>query len=268
VEESATMTATPGSPTLYTHYISHFCEKARWALDWHGIPYEEVCWPPGPHIVFLRRLGAPKSTLPLLADGTNLVQGSVEILDWCQARDPGGPRSLVPADAQAAAEARAIEARADEGFGIQVRRLSYAETLPRHAHLFRPALLKCTRPYHQVLGTLVWPITRRLMIRAMKLDPSEAPKSRARVEEELDWLDGLLGDGREYLAGDRFSRADLSVASLLAPFARPPELPRFHDLPLPEALQRDERRWHARPAMHWVRRQYERHRRRSPTQSP
>ena len=29
-------------PQLITFAASHFCEKARWALDWHGIAYEEV----------------------------------------------------------------------------------------------------------------------------------------------------------------------------------------------------------------------------------
>jgi Glutathione S-transferase, C-terminal domain len=56
------------------------------------------------------------------------------------------------------------------------------------------------------------------------LGPGAAAESRARLETELDWLDGKLADGRAYLAGDRFSRADLTVASLLANFARPKEL--------------------------------------------
>jgi glutathione S-transferase-like protein len=42
---------------LITFGISHFCEKARWALDWHGIPYEEIGWPPGwIRLAKLRRL--------------------------------------------------------------------------------------------------------------------------------------------------------------------------------------------------------------------
>ena len=27
--------------------ISQFREKARWALHWHGIYYDKICWPPG-----------------------------------------------------------------------------------------------------------------------------------------------------------------------------------------------------------------------------
>ena len=34
---------------LYTFRISHFSEKARWALDLQGLPYEESTLLPGPH---------------------------------------------------------------------------------------------------------------------------------------------------------------------------------------------------------------------------
>ena len=33
---------TEAKPRLITFAASHFCEKARWALDWFGIAYEET----------------------------------------------------------------------------------------------------------------------------------------------------------------------------------------------------------------------------------
>ena len=53
--------------------------------------------------------------------------------------------------------------------------------------------------------------------------PGAASESRAALESELDWLDAKLSDSRFYLAGEYFSRADLTVASLLAGFASPKE---------------------------------------------
>ena len=41
---------------LYTFNISHFSEKARWALDYEGIPYEERVLLPGPHQLVTRRV--------------------------------------------------------------------------------------------------------------------------------------------------------------------------------------------------------------------
>src|SRR5262249_33509957 len=83
-------------------------------------------------------------------------------------------------------------------------------------------------------------------------------ESRAELEAELDWLDAKLSDGRFYLVGDRFSRADLTVASLLAGFARPEQLSRR--MTPPDALAADIERWRTRPAMRWVIEQYRRHR--------
>ena len=59
------------------------------------------------------------------------------------------------------------------------------------------------------------------MMRMHDITPDAAAESRSILELELDWLEGTLADNRRYLSGDRFSRADITVASLLAFFARP-----------------------------------------------
>ena len=46
---------------LYTFNVSHFAEKARWALDFERIAYEEKVLLPGPHQLVTRRMpGAPR----------------------------------------------------------------------------------------------------------------------------------------------------------------------------------------------------------------
>ena len=104
----------------------------------------------------------------------------------------------------------------------------------------------------------MWPVTRQAMMRAYDIRPGAASESRAELEAELDWLDAKLSDGRFYLVGDRFSRADLTVASLLAGFARPEQLSRR--MTPPDALVADIERWRPRPVMQWVVEQYRRHR--------
>jgi glutathione S-transferase len=76
--------------TFVTFEISHYCEKARWALDWHGIAYEEINWPPGVHIILAKSCGAKQTSLPILLDGRTVIQGSGAIIDWTdqQAQDP------------------------------------------------------------------------------------------------------------------------------------------------------------------------------------
>jgi hypothetical protein len=51
------------------------------------------------------------------------------------------------------------------------------------------------------------------------------------------------------------------VASLLANFARPKELPTEHAMKGPAALAADVNRWGERPVMRWVNAQYRDHRR-------
>jgi len=233
-------------PKLVTFGISHFCEKARWALDWHGIRYDEIGWPPGLHIVLTKRCGAKATTLPIVLDGERVIQGSGAIIDWADQRTQDRARTLTVADALE------IEQRADNVIGVHARRLAYAEMLPRSPHLAKPALFSNTSRSHRLIGNMMWPVSRRVMMRVYDITPDAASESRAKLDAELSWLDSMLADGRTYLAGDRFSRADITVAGLLAPFARPKEMPTYHNMPVPDALVADSERWRDRPVMRWV----------------
>lgn len=247
------------SNQLYTFAISHYCEKARWALDWHRIPFQEVGWPPGLHMRLARNLGLPGSSLPILRAGDTLIQGSDAVIDWAERQAPPESPSLAPTgDGE---QARDIEQRADMRLGVHVRRLFYAEVLPHQSHRVKPWLLANTSPAHRLIGNLTWPVVRRRMIQAMDTRPESAPDSRAKVEAELDWLDERLSQGHGFLAGERFSRVDLTVASLLAPFARPDEADVYGKVSLPPALEADVARWRERPSMRWVRDVYRQYRR-------
>jgi len=240
---------THSKPRLITFGISHFCEKARWGLDWHGIDYEEISWAPGVHQILAKRCGANQTTLPILLDEDSVIQGSGKILDWADVNAKGS-QNLTHEDAQE------IEKRADEIIGPLVRRLAYAETLPRSPHSVKPALFSNTSKANRAIGNMMWPVTRRIMMRRYDITPSAASESRSKLESELDWLDSMLSDGRRYLAGNRFSRADVTIASMLAPFTRPQEMPIYREMTLPKSLEDDCERWRDRPTMQWVRTQY------------
>jgi glutathione S-transferase len=187
-----------------------------------------------------------------------LVEGSRTIINWAESKAQNRDRRLTPA--AGLAEAEASERRADEVIDVHVRRLAYAKMLPRHSHLVKAALFQPAPGWHRLVGGMMWPVTRRLMMRVYDVRPGAAAESKAKLETELDWLDGKLADGRAYLAGDRFSRADITVASLLAAYARPKEMPVYEGLAVPDALA-DTRRWSERPTMRWVIAQYRAHRR-------
>jgi glutathione S-transferase len=246
-------------PRFVTFGISHYCEKARWALDWHGIDYEEINWPPGVHLILAKSCGAKRTSLPILLDGRSVIQGSGAIIDWADQQTHDQARRLTLSDA------REIERRADSVIGVHVRRLAYAELLPRFSELAKPALFGKSSGSHRLAGNAMWPLTRRIMIRMHDITPDAAAESRSILESELDWLDNTLADNRRYLTGDRFSRADITVASLLAFFAPPQEMPTYREMSIPKALLADRERWRDRPVMRWVVAQYQTHRLPKPT---
>ena len=135
--------------------------------------------------------------------------------------------------------------------------LAFAEMLPNYAHFVKPGMferasgLASPRRKYDVAGGGAGHDT-QLRSRAW----GSLQRACSIIDIELDWLDGKLADGRPYLAGERFSRADLAVASALAAFAQPKEMPTFYSMRAPERLAADVYRWGERPTMRWVREQY------------
>ena len=98
------------------------------------------------------------------------------------------------------------------------------------------------------------------MIKSMDLGVEQGLQSRAMIEAELDWLDGLLADGRPYLHGNHWTRADLTAAALLGPIAAPKEHAMTKMAFFPSGVRKAMKDWEQRPAMQFVRRMYSTHR--------
>ncbi len=124
----------------------------------------------------------------------------------------------------------------------------------------RPIFIKGLPLLHKIVVSWRWPLVRKLMIKGMDLGAEQFEDSKRILEGELNWLDGLLSDGRPYLAGERFSRADLAAASLLAPLASPKEHPTYGALNRPPRFAANLAGWEGRPSILWVREIYKEHR--------
>jgi glutathione S-transferase len=207
-----------------------------------GLAYTEERWVVGVHAVRARRI-AKGTTLPILVAGSDVIQGSGLILDWT-----GMPGS-----------APALEQRFEERVGVLVRQFIYAGTLGVVGSGDRDALFDGISAGQALLGRLMWPITRRLMVAGMNARPALLPELEQNITAELDWFEDQLA-GRQYLVGDRFGRADLSAASLLAPLARPSACPLYRNVHTPERLEQVLTRWRDRPSLQWVEEIYSKHR--------
>jgi glutathione S-transferase len=178
-------------------YPSPFSERLRWVLELKGAPYTRRGFQPLADEAEHRRATGIATAPVLLADG-DVIGDSDAAVDWIEARHPAP--ALLPADPTQRAQVRAFEATATE-----------------------------------VLG----PFARLVMIgrmKAMGLQPigdhfatkyGWSPDAEARGARVLG---GLLVDlaraveTRPPLVGDGFTRADLTVASLLIPaIGHPPD---------------------------------------------
>lgn len=238
-------------PVLYVFAISHYCEKARWALDYLGIDYALQHVAPGDHIQVARKLGAPRTSVPYLGANGHVIQGSADIIDWADDATSSKEKRLTP-DANRD-ECLQIEKRIDEIAGVHIRRFYYSEALVEFPNTVRPMFTRDLPMPKKLLISIVWGKIRKLMIARMDLGMEQGQESRDITEGELDWVDELLSDGRKCLVGDEFSRADIAAASLLAPLALPSKHPTYNKMKHPPRMAADVSRWEQRASIRWVR---------------
>lgn len=246
------------TPVLYVFNISHFCEKARWALDHFGIAHEARHVMPGAHRAIAKKLGAKRKSVPFLQTDEGVIAESPAIIDWCEAHNAGKRPSLEGADPAAV---RAIEKRLDDVAGVHVRRFYYSDALLTAPASVRPIFSNGLPLWQRAAVTLGWRKIVPLMIKGLDLGVAQGQESRAILEAELDWLDGLLADGRPYLHGDQWTRADLTAAALLGPLAAPKEHPMVDKVFFPDGVRQTMQQWEQRPALQFVKRMYATHRR-------
>lgn len=246
-------------PKLFVFTISHFCEKARWALDFYGIDYELVPLAPGPHALAMKKLGAPASSLPVLQLTDDFIQGSSAIIDWAHEHRANTALSLQVSEADTG-EAQKIEQRLDRKIGVHVRRMFYSEALVEHPDTVKPVFADGMSAMKRLGLNLSWPLVRKLMIKGMDLGYEQGLQSQAILDEQISWLDGLLADGRHYLLGEHFSRVDLTAASLLARLAMVETHPNSRYFVQPPRMQAKVSQWQQGPTLQWVKKIYQDHR--------
>ncbi|HET9198708.1 MAG TPA: glutathione S-transferase N-terminal domain-containing protein [Solirubrobacterales bacterium] len=215
------------TPTLITIPISHYCEKARWALDQAGIAYRERAHLQLIHWIPVARAGGGK-TAPVLVWGDRIFADSAEIVEEASAQGPPD-RALFPGDPVAAAEVRNLQRDFDAVLGPEGRRWMYFNLRGRRDIAISYA---CTGvPAWQRRGLpLAYPLVARVIDRYLDITPDSAERSEAEVRASFDRVAERLGDGRPYLCGERFSAADLTFAALAASVLMPPE----YGVPLPQ----------------------------------
>lgn len=214
---------------LITIPISHYCEKARWALDRAGIAYREERHVQLVHRIAARRAGGG-ATVPVLVSDGGVLGESQAILVWVDERAPVG-RRLFPAEREsvARAEVEALCRRFDDQLGPSGRRLIYVHMLAQRElalsfnNIGVPA-------WEDRMLRLAWPLAAEGIRRALGIRPGVEVDDERAVWAEFDFVGERLADGRPFLCGDAFGAADLTFAALASPVIAPPQ----YGTPLPQ----------------------------------
>jgi len=236
---------------------SHYNEKVRWALDWKRLPHRRRSLLPGPHVPKIRRLTGGATTTPVLLVGDRVVAGSAAILDEIERLAP--EPALVPDDAVLRERAFAIQSHFDAEVGTRARRALFAVLLDDHDYFCRVFSERRSAPV-RALYRAAFPLAAPVVRRGVGLDaPGAAEEAVAGCFAALDFV-AKESAATGHLAGDAFTIADLTAASLLAVLVEidHPEmrLPR----PAPARLAAFRSQFAAHPGVAWVRETYRRHR--------
>uniref|UniRef100_A0A7S3GCI4 Glutathione S-transferase n=1 Tax=Palpitomonas bilix TaxID=652834 RepID=A0A7S3GCI4_9EUKA len=230
---SASHSGTEVQWKLVTIKPSHYCEKARWALDLAKVSFVEESHFP----MFSRFHTLPigGKTTPLLTSGKGpskvTYTESDDIVDYCDSLLPVEKKLLIEGRREEIDEWRKI---ANE-IGDHTRRLAYFNMFKYTKNLAYEVLSDNVSKRQKRMAKIMMPMIKGVVKGALKVNEKETTKSIERLNSLLDKADKAIEEGDGYLVGGKFTAADLSFASLMAPIIFPPEfdakMPQPEDLP-------------------------------------
>jgi glutathione S-transferase len=244
------------SVVLWHIEISHYNEKARWALDYKRIPHERRVPMPGLHgfrAMVLTR-GAQRR-LPVLEIDGKRIGDSTAIIAALEEYAPEPP--LYPADPVERARALQLEDWFDEELAPALRRFVWYHTLP-DTDALAASLFTIPSPARERLLRTTAPLVRPAIRRDYDVSDESVVQARAQVVAAMDRVEAELQPSG-YLVGDAFTVADLTAASLFTPVLAPPERP-YAPRVLASGAQELRGALSARRGGEWVAQMYARHR--------
>ena len=202
--------------------FSHYNEKARWALDYCGVPYDDRRLMPGFSQVGVMlatrgRGGTPDKvssrwSTPVLItrDGDTLCDSTAIALWASSSLAGGGDGPLFPQPA-----VRDLVVELGRELGPYTRLIGYWHLLRDDQMMAKLARDNVSR--RQALAFRAFsPVGKILLRRGLRIDDKRYGRALERARTQLALAEQRLA-GRRYLVGDRFTAADLTFASLMAP---------------------------------------------------
>jgi len=197
---------------LYQFPLSHYCEKARWILDYKQLNYVAHNLIPGVHRAFAQ-LKTGQGTLPILKDHGQWIGDSTLIALYLDEQYPEHP--LLKLNQHLRDQALEINLLATT-LGEHVRRWGLAHSLSVGDESLE--IMIGEKGYLRQFEKFSKPILKTLVTKNYQLNEQNVHASKLEIERivtELNTL--LLNNGGQYLVGERLGLADIAVCSMLAP---------------------------------------------------
>ncbi len=198
--------------TLYQFPLSHFCEKARWLLDYKELDFVAHNLIPGVHRAFAQ-LKTGQNRLPILRDQHCWVADSTEIALYLDEIYP--EHSLLRPNSAERELALDINAQASE-LGLHVRRWGLAHSLTEGEESLD--IMIGEKGYLRQFEKYSKPFIKALLSKSYQLDVEKVAESKQQIDTIVEQLNQRLIDNHgRYFVGERLGLADISVCSMLAP---------------------------------------------------
>ena len=248
------------TPRLITFTVSHYCEKARWALDYCNISYVEECYVPGAQKGAIKHVGG--TTLPVLLISKTGIIDSTPIVAWAdehaQEPSPAVTSKLIPLEEpQRAAVLELCELFGKE-LGVAARTL-FAHHLAEEPQIFLRDITEGPVGCVACLFRCCLPVLSCFVGSKMRANEQKLSEATATLDRIYDMVGSKVED-RKYLVGDSFSAADLCFASLSTPILFPDELSlmkrQFENGKFPNALKEVVNKYRNTPAGQYALRLY------------
>jgi glutathione S-transferase len=212
--------------TLYQLHWSHFVEKVRWALDYKGLPWTAVDVDPFTkrqmhHLPCKLKLDSGRTlhTVPTIHDRSNdcVVSDSSQILEYLEQTYP--KPALYPEEPQEREQVRKWMLWLDSTLGLAARRLGYTQIALEHPGILTRLFMPQTagdRGSDSIKGKIGGIIIAGVLSQRFRFRHNRRDRVFEDLEQCLQTAAAVLSS-QSFLVGDRFTAADLTLATLSRP---------------------------------------------------
>jgi cytochrome P450 len=213
--------------------FSPMVELARWLFERHHIPYAEQRHAPLLHVPFTRRRKAG-AEVPVIVSAASTWKGARETLHGLDSRLRTGEQ-LFGDQADGREWNIAFVDQLLPRLLLNVRRLACFHLLPVKRVIF-PAVTDGVPAWERAIVWTLFPIWRRMMGRALDLNPAAIATAPAEIAETFDLVEAALRErGTRFLGGNAPNAIDIMFSALVAPLILPighgARLPALDELP-------------------------------------